>query len=336
MKRFLLFLALFVIFCGGEDLESQPQNLSWGNIDTDGDGVKENYLTPIKRQKCWDCYVYAAVGLLEIQYKIDHKSIPSLDLSEQNVHNCLRIPCRSSGDSNFILNYIRDYGVIEERYASIGKWKKCENCDGGSIIDEDGPSLIEHIPFFRARSWRIVVPKGTPYNKKKQMLVDALQTGPVIINVSSWNGFKRSAIRRCTGFVPGAHAAIVVGYENYGEIFLVKNSHGEASVIKMAFKDGDKCKFAHVGIQIDPGTTYISYGSGQAYCYSQDDRDGDSVPDVLDNCPWDKNTDQKNSDEDPYGDMCDKCPTKTGINGLTCAPKHETMVMVPVWPPILQ
>ena len=38
------------------------------------------------------------------------------------------------------------------------------------------------------------------------------------------------------------------------------------------------------------------------------DRDGDGIPDDIDNCPDVKNHDQANEDGDPFGDACDKCP----------------------------
>ena len=42
------------------------------------------------------------------------------------------------------------------------------------------------------------------------------------------------------------------------------------------------------------------------------DRDGDGVPDPLDNCPDDPNTDQSDADADGLGDVCDPCPTDPG------------------------
>lgn len=42
------------------------------------------------------------------------------------------------------------------------------------------------------------------------------------------------------------------------------------------------------------------------------DRDGDGVPDPLDNCPDDPNTDQADADADGLGDVCDPCPTDPG------------------------
>lgn len=39
------------------------------------------------------------------------------------------------------------------------------------------------------------------------------------------------------------------------------------------------------------------------------DRDGDNVPDTVDNCGLISNPEQENSDEDGFGDACDNCPS---------------------------
>jgi Thrombospondin type 3 repeat len=81
------------------------------------------------------------------------------------------------------------------------------------------------------------------------------------------------------------------------------------------------------------------------------DRDGDGVPDAVDNCPDVKNADQANEDGDARGDACDLCPhlfeatvadaDKDGV-GDACDPNPgspDTMWMfegfhkgMPAWP----
>lgn len=41
------------------------------------------------------------------------------------------------------------------------------------------------------------------------------------------------------------------------------------------------------------------------------DKDNDTIPDPLDNCPDTPNKDQKNADTDSFGDVCDNCPNIT-------------------------
>lgn len=304
-----------------------PKNLSWASIDTDGDGIRENYITPIKAQPCTDCFVYGAVGLLEIQYKIDHKFIASLDLSEQNAHNCLRISCGAAGDDRIVLSYMRDYGVVEERYSTTGDWSKCKNCNN-HIKTEQGYTSISEIPFFRFKKWRYVTVPDMPYESKRVALVAALQDGPVGVSTSGWNGFRTVGdIKYCTDFSSGGHVVIVVGYINHGEAFLVKNSHGEPGIIKMMFAGGDRCSFARISVQIIAGSTYTSWGSGEYYCYSDHDHDKDLVPDVHDNCPWEKNPRQGDRDGDSYGDVCDECPEDKGPPGFECSKIEEASLI---------
>ena len=44
----------------------------------------------------------------------------------------------------------------------------------------------------------------------------------------------------------------------------------------------------------------------------QVDTDGDGIPDIYDNCPFDYNPDQLDSDGDGFGDACDPCPDVYG------------------------
>lgn len=330
MKRFLMLLILFLFSCGGTIGSSTemmptpssgfPKNLSWGVIDTNKDGIMENYITPIKAQPCKDCYIYGAVALLEIQYQIDHGITDfSLDLSEQSMHNCYRVACDALGDYRPFLDHFKNYGVLEEKYAKRGLWGSCESCRS-HLHNGTDYFPIDSIPFYRVGEWRNVIYFNMNYTDRKNALVAALQTGPVIIYVGGWNGYKKDGnIMYCSKVAGGGHIIVAVGYRNHGEAFLIKNSHGEKGVLKMAFKNGEKCRFADVASQIVPGTTYISYGSGEDFCYSTQDFDGDSVPDVHDNCPYHQNEDQKNTDGDMLGDACDPCPTKwNGNTGFYC------------------
>lgn len=326
MKKLFIMLVLLLFSCAGEldvggdspvvTLASFPKNLSWGAIDTNNDGVLENYVTPIRNQPCSDCFIYAAVGALEIQYQIDHKITGmSLDLSEQNLHNCLRTSCMATGDPRFFLDHFKNYGALEERYVKQGRWGTCDNCKNYLYN-----YAIENIPFYRLKEWRIAVYPQMNYEDKRQALIAALQTGPVILYIGSWGGFKKSGdILYCTEFISGSHFVVAVGYRNYGEAFLIKNSHGEKGLVKIAFKNAYKCYFAKLAMQIVPGSTYISYGSGENLCYSTSDTDGDLIPDVHDNCPYKSNKDQQNSDGDMFGDACDPCPNKWDPNtGFYC------------------
>jgi hypothetical protein len=55
-------------------------------------------------------------------------------------------------------------------------------------------------------------------------------------------------------------------------------------------------------------SVWVAYtDDGQQLSY-MDDRDGDGIPDQLDNCPFVPNRDQLDTDGDGVGDACDNCP----------------------------
>jgi len=310
MKRIILLLLILVCgCCGGREYDSfspdtpgfdnLPRNLSWANVDLNGDGVGENYVTSIKNQPCSDCYVHGAIGLLEIQYQIDHRVNVSLNLSEQNIHNCLRIACHVGGDDRPLYEYFKKFGALNEEYSQSGHWALCENC--WKTFD------VRRVPFYKINAWRQVVSPEMSYQDRKYALLFALQTGPVSIH-TKWGYKSENGILRCVDEKAGGHVVIIIGYTNHGETFIIKNSHGESGFLQIVFEGSDKCDFATVANQIMPGTTYTQWGAGIDFCYSMNDNDGDKIVDTYDNCPYKSNLDQKNTDGDLFGDACDACP----------------------------
>jgi len=310
------------------DINEFPKHFSWASVDLDGDGVPENYMTTIKRQPCGDCFLYAATAAYEIQFGIDRGVNIMLDLSEQNIHNCRRHPCDEGGDPAGVLEHIRDFGILPEQLAPTGSWGPCRNCLS-VFLSDSGPVFPDQVMYYRTGGFREIYPTSMDYLSKKPLLVEALQYGPVIVGVRNWGGWLKSGdILYCTNNKQtGAHAVLIVGYRNRGGAFLVKNSHGEKQLWKMVFDGGDKCGFAATAYQVDPMSTYVSWGGGEKYCYSTADMDGDSVPDAHDNCPFEKNADQKNMDGDLWGDACDLCPEKPGEGGYTCPPLDPRQLM---------
>lgn len=309
--RWLLLVLCFS--CGVENdvvqIDNDLKNFSWENFN----GV--NYLTKIKNQQCSDCFIYSSVGTLEIQFKIDFEAKIGLDLAEQNIHNCLKISCLSTGDSAGILNYLKSYGVSEEKYTPTDDWNNCVNCSGD----------VSSIPFFYVKEWKQLGDSETPYEERKNILIENLKKGPLIIGVNNWYGYLWETdkdtgkhIGKCIkSNTSSGHSIIVVGYINNGESFIVKNSHGEEQTIILKFENGKECGFADTIRQING--TGIKYGLGMEFCNYKGDIDGDGVPDPLDNCPWRRNPIQENADDDLFGDVCDLCPKTNGGGELFCA-----------------
>ncbi|MFK8000474.1 MAG: amidohydrolase family protein [Polyangiales bacterium] len=72
---------------------------------------------------------------------------------------------------------------------------------------------------------------------------------------------------------------------------------------------GDACDACPLGGDEDPAT-----------CNAVDpnDRDNDTIPNDMDNCPSEFNTDQEDMDMDGQGDACDACPARANPGGTAC------------------
>ena len=269
-----------------------PANFSWSNVEKDGKIL--DYTTSVKAQPCFDCYIYASIALLEMQYQIDHNTIVNLDLSEQEIHNCMKISCFRAGDSGAILNYIGDFGIIGERFAEENEWKACRACD--------------ILPRYSFKRWKILIPNHILYKEKKQILINALKDGPIIVGIGdSAHYIEKNGIYECI-MGPGrrgSHAAVIIGYENFGELFIIKDSAG-GEIRRFKFTGGKECEFAYTASQIVAGTTYRFVDKSE-FCYTERDMDADGIGDYEDNCYDIPNTDQKNTDGDILGDACDPC-----------------------------
>lgn len=261
---FRIIIALLVLSSCNYEFQTYPINLSWADKDLNTDGFGENYITPIKNQPCSDCYAYAAIGLMEARWQIDNKTSVSLDLSEQNLHNCMNISCNQSGDVWWVFNYIITYGLMLEENSPTGSWSSCENC---AEMTTSGLGLIpvRNVPFYKVKSYNRIVVKE--YENRRVALIKELQTGPVTVGIDSWLDFQESnGIFRCnkTRETGSGHALIIVGYKNDGDLFIAKNSWGENGLITISFDGAEPCGFASDIVSLPTNSIYVDWGKD--YC----------------------------------------------------------------------
>jgi hypothetical protein len=89
------------------------------------------------------------------------------------------------------------------------------------------------------------------------------------------------------------HGVIIVGYNDTGGYWIVKNSWGSSwngdGYLKLGYGE---CAIGNYNLYVDVAA-------------SAPDQDGDGVPDDSDNCPTVYNPTQTDSDSDGTGDACD-------------------------------
>jgi hypothetical protein len=129
----------------------------------------------------------------------------------------------------------------------------------------------------------------------KQALVDH---GPLSaamgIGSSYGGGFDGQAFHRCTQRRGMNHGAIIVGYNDAGGYWIVKNSWGSNwngdGYLKLGYGE---CAIGNYNLYVDVAAS------------PPPDQDGDGVPDTSDNCPAAYNPTQADTDGDGAGDACD-------------------------------
>jgi len=127
-------------------------------------------------------------------------------------------------------------------------------------------------------------------------------------NVGGWTDIQQVSAAGFPGF-----EAHTVGLKTDGTVVAVGyNGSGQCDVSGWTDIQQVSAGWIHtVGLKSD-GTVvavgYNGFGRCEVSGWDLDDRDGDGIPDDVDNCPDTYNPGQQDSDGDGLGDACDNCP----------------------------
>jgi putative hemolysin len=194
-----------------------------------------DWLTPIRNQGgCGSCWAFAAVGIAEAVHNIANHD-PSLDkdISEQYlVSDCDTYSgdcCGGWHDS--ALQYLRDDGVPDDDCMTYVDGWGC-GCDGGACTD-CAYSCSDRTCDDRCADWssrlEYISGMGTVSSDQqaiKQALVDH---GPLAVAMgigSAYSGGWDGDIYRCGNDSGVNHAVVIVGYDDAGGYWWVRNSWG--------------------------------------------------------------------------------------------------------------
>jgi putative hemolysin len=246
--------------CGGGTYDQAPPHPEESAPETDADsglpvetGVAapasfdwralggSDWTTPIKDQgSCGSCWAFSAVGVAEAAHNIaSNNASLDLDLSEQYlVSDCYSyLGCQNccGGWQDEALKYIRDHGITDE---SCFPYVDGSGCTCGASCDSNctyrtGSSCSDRTCNDRCSDWasRLVNINSTGYVGTnlatiKQAVVDH---GPLSVSMgigSGYGGYWDGDIYRCTDDSDANHAVAIVGYNDAGGYWIIRNSWG--------------------------------------------------------------------------------------------------------------
>ena len=208
----------------------------------------ENFVTPVRDQGyCGSCWAFGAVAALESATLIglDSPGI-DLDLSEQALVSCTPISSCDGGELDMAAEVLLKQGTpVENCYPYLQHNAPCGDMCEGSLAFQNAYGI---------RGWGWVSHDTTPdLETLKNMLVT---TGPLAVGFMVYQDFKayQSGIYSYTsGELLGGHGALLVGYDDTLNCFIVKNSWGPAwgenGYFRIAYSETKNCvKFANWAI----------------------------------------------------------------------------------------
>jgi|GEM_PF-1476701 len=225
-----------------------PSTFDWRNY------AGSNWMTPVKNQGgCGSCWAFSAVGVSEAAHNIGtNDPTLDLDLSEQylvsDCHNIWGYQTCCGGWKDIALKYIRDTGIPDESCMSYVDGASCScggdgcetNCTYRILGDCSDSSCSDRCGDWSSRSVNITSTGyvGTNPTNIKQALVDY---GPLAVSVGigsfyggSWDG----DIYRCSDDGGTNHAVAIVGYDDSGGYWWVRNSWGSGWNVDGHYKVG--------------------------------------------------------------------------------------------------
>lgn len=197
-----------------------------------------NWLSPIKDQgSCGSCWAFAAIGVAEAAHGIagDDPNL-DLDLSEQYlVSDCSSAGSCCGGATYSALDYIRSAGVPDEACMEYvdGDGCSCEGTCDASCTYALGDSCSDRTCSDRCADWSSRLEQVTHMGGvsgdpqvMKQALVDIGPLATSIGVLDAYGGYWDGDIYRCDNDSGVNHAVVIVGYDDAGEYWWVRNSWG--------------------------------------------------------------------------------------------------------------
>src|SRR5208283_3292075 len=236
-----------------------PTALDWRNYNG------YDYVTPVRDQgNCGSCWAFATTAALESNDLITN-GITALDLAEQVLLSCSGAGSCNGGYIDEASNFMVSPGLPPESYypytAANGQ---CSSAEAG------WQAVTAQIT-----SWQWI----TSTSPTVAAIKNALNTyGPLVTTMNVYNDFfyySGGIYQYTSGKYQGGHAILIVGYDDTGQYFIVKNSWGsswgESGYFRTAYSQlssvvsfGDDT-IAYYTSDQPPGVTVSSPNGGESW-----------------------------------------------------------------------
>lgn len=185
--------------------------IDWRNYEN------QNWVTPILNQgNCGSCVAFATVATLETQMNISHQ-YPWLNpkFSAEALFACGGGGCESGWYPSSAASYLKTKGVPDEACAPYTM--------GATGVDVACSSIC---PDAAARSQKV---SGVNTPRNAEAVKAALRRGPLVTTLDVYGDFilyGAGIYKHTTGEYLGGHAVSIIGYNDEGRYWIIRNSWG--------------------------------------------------------------------------------------------------------------
>ena len=237
------------VFKGGV-VSAVPSKFDWRNKDG------KNYVTPVKYQEdCGACWAFASTAALESKYLIQMNKPYNnlLDLSEQILVSCNNFGGGCNGGYlDDAARFLKSYGTYDESCYPY----KASDASCSYACDYYGTYAFK-ISSYQGVSQSTSALKEAVYNY-----------GPIPVAMMVYEDFEyyqKGVYTHQSGRQEGAHAVLIVGWDDSQSCFIVKNSFstawGESGYFRIAYSE--------VNGDSDFGYSAVAYGNISVSNYVQ-------------------------------------------------------------------
>jgi len=207
---------------------SLPATFDWRNYNGG------NYVTPVRNQgNCGSCWAFATTANLESVTLIKNNTPlvgqnADFNLSEQVLVSCGGAGSCSGGSPGTASNYIKNSGLPPE------------SCDTYTATNGTCPATCQQT-YYKINSWSYVTTSSPTVDAIKNALVTYGPVNTTMEVYSDFFSYHSGIYQYTTGTYAGAHAVLIVGYNDSEQSFSVKNSWGaswgESGFFRIAYSE---------------------------------------------------------------------------------------------------